>query len=56
MNTYQMNWAAAHDWFLMVLINTPTNDGYCIVVKDDMNAGQELEFWDFEELKEWAGY
>lgn len=56
MNEYQLAWATKHDWFLMVLINTPSNDGFCIVVRDDMVKGGELEFWNFNDLYEWAGY
>jgi len=57
MTTQQIAWAMSHDWF----INTrPFNHlgerVNVIYVKDDMVKGNILNFTDFDELTEWAGY
>lgn len=55
MNRHQLKWAMKHDWFV-TYITAPSNDEICIVVRDDLTMHGTLEFWDYLELRNWAGY
>jgi hypothetical protein len=51
MNNSQADWAAQHDWFVRY---TEDHDGdFWVTVKED---GKELDFDNFQELRDWAGY
>ncbi len=48
----QVNWASKHDWFVSSQ-KLAGRDGFKVVVNAD---GIELNYYDFEDLKTWAGY
>ena len=51
MTENQKRWALSHDWAIEA---TPNG----ILCRDEYNCGENLpiEFVNFQELKEWAGY
>ena len=55
MTIKQVVWASEHDWFIKIQGDI-FNGMWCVLVKDDMVAGDTLSFNDFDELKQWAGY
>ena len=55
MTLQQVYWAMTHDWYLYA--GTCTATGITTVyVKDDMTAGRKLEFNNYDDLRNWAGY
>lgn len=45
----QVNWAAAHDWFISATASR-------ITVRGDHDSEHTIKFYDFEALYIWAGY
>lgn len=58
MTREQIQWAHQHDWFKGAhqRVEGPLAGEYVATVQDDMDADNELEFSDFQELRSWAGY
>ena len=50
----QVKWASKHDWFISSS-KLAGRDGYKVIVADRAD-GIELNYYDFDDLKEWAGY
>jgi len=55
MTLQQVYWAMAHDWYLYTGTCTATGK-HTVYVKDDMTAGRKLEFNNYYDLRNWAGY
>ena len=55
MTSKQVSWCSLHDWFIDSYYNVKTSS-HVVIVKDDLSKGLELEFTDFNELRNWAGY
>ncbi len=53
MNDNQKKWASTHDWYLGAY---QYQAAWTIVVRDDMLRDSEIEFDNFHDLHEWAGY
>lgn len=52
----QVKWASSHDWFVssQQLVGLDhTSNSFKVIVLDD---GIELGFYNFDDLKSWAGY
>lgn len=57
MNEKQLHWALTQDWFVDYIEERDHDSKkttYGIIVLDPYYG--EREFWDYEELREWAGY
>ncbi|QPB07299.1 hypothetical protein [Pseudomonas phage BUCT553] len=53
MTKQQQAWASTHDWF----IRTRVLDGvHGVRVSDDLHEYGFQDFYDFQELRNWAGY
>ena len=55
MTISQVNWAMVHDWFYYAGTCSLTNKRF-VYVKDDMIAGRTIQFFNYDELRIWAGY
>ena len=53
MKLSHVQWASAHDWFIGF---SRTNDGNYTVTAYDSMDGEIVEFTDYQELRDWAGY
>ena len=53
MKLSHVQWASAHDWFIGF---SRTNDGNYTVTAYDSMDGEMVEFTDYQELRDWAGY
>lgn len=49
MTAQQIKWASEHDWYL-------DHDGIGGVICLDTMTGEQVTFWDFKKLRNWAGY
>ena len=55
MTIRQIQWAMQHDWYYYTGTNSVTGEDI-VHVRCDMVEGRILDFTNFKELKEWAGY
>jgi hypothetical protein len=53
MNNTQRLWASTHDWYLGAY---QSGGVWSIVVRDDFLRDSEIEFDNYHDLAEWAGY
>ena len=66
MTREQAEWAKQHDWFVFLArwaeyydwcqLHRDGNEGWLVVVRDDMVMGKAREFYDYNMLRAWAGY
>lgn len=55
----QVPWARKHDWFITKAKDKRGRDGVVVkdeIVKDGVEAVATVEFYDFQDLRDWAGY
>jgi hypothetical protein len=55
MTNEQIQWAMKHDWYIFTGRCSVTGEAV-VTVKDDMIKGHKIQFRNFEELQQWAGY
>lgn len=53
MTQEQVEWAQQHDWYVACHWH---HDGYEVVTRHDTDPKLFCNFYDFKELREWAGY
>ena len=54
MTEAQVEWAMAHDWFVRLIVR---GDGVVgVMVRDGGNQAGRTTFYDYQELRHWAGY
>jgi hypothetical protein len=54
MSIFQVNWAVIHDWFVQAYENS--DNTYTVVAQDDDINRTLVEFNNYRELRDWAGY
>ena len=54
MTESQVMWAMAHDWFVQLIVR---GDGVVgVMVRDERSKAGRTTFYNFQELRRWAGY